>query len=166
MPPAVAARRPGGRGDDMTSVLPGGVAQGDTLMTLDDLNAFGVALGKAVATSLPVVITLSGDLGSGKTTLTRAIGHGFGVLEPVTSPTYSLVHEYAATGPKQFFHLDLYRIKGPHELANIGWEGLFTETALIVIEWPDRAGGLLPDKVVAITLAHVEGDETRRRVSW
>ena len=135
-------------------------------MTLDDLNAFGVALGKAVATSLPVVITLSGDLGSGKTTLTRAIGHGFGVLEPVTSPTYSLVHEYSATGRKRFYHIDLYRLNGPHELANIGWEGLFSEPALIVIEWPDRAAGLLPDGVVAITLAHVNGDETRRRVSW
>lgn len=150
----------------MTAFLPGGVAQGDTLMTLDELNAFGVALGKAVATTLPVVITLSGDLGAGKTTLTRAIGHGFGVLEPVTSPTYALVHEYSATASKHFYHLDLYRIKGPHELANIGWEGLFAEHALIVIEWPDRAGDLLPAEAVAITLAHVEGDETRRRVRW
>ncbi|MHB1313827.1 MAG: tRNA (adenosine(37)-N6)-threonylcarbamoyltransferase complex ATPase subunit type 1 TsaE, partial [Gemmatimonadaceae bacterium] len=118
----------------MTVILPGGVAQGDTLMTLDELNAFGVALGKAAAAALPVVLTLSGDLGAGKTTLTRAIGHGFGVIEPVTSPTYALVHEYSASDFKHFYHLDLYRIKGPHELANIGWEGLFIEQALIVIE--------------------------------
>jgi len=123
-------------------------------------------VGSRRATALPVVITLSGDLGAGKTTLTRAIGHGFGVIEPVTSPTYALVHEYSATGYKHFFHLDLYRIKGPHELANIGWEGLFIEQALIVIEWPEHAAGLLPAGAVALTLAHVEGDETRRRVSW
>jgi tRNA threonylcarbamoyladenosine biosynthesis protein TsaE len=115
---------------------------------------------------LPSVITLAGDLGTGKTTLTRAIGHGFGVLESVTSPTFALVHEYQASGHEHLFHLDLYRIKGAHELANIGWESLLAERALLIIEWPDRAGDLVPSDALAITLAHDPADELRRRVTW
>lgn len=140
--------------------------RGDRLMTLDDLTAFGVALGEAATRAVPCVVMLIGDLGTGKTTLTRAIGRGFGVEEPVTSPTFALVHEYRAHEHRRFFHLDLYRINGPHELANIGWESLLAEPALVVIEWPDRAGALIPADALAITLAHVDDDETRRRVIW
>jgi tRNA threonylcarbamoyladenosine biosynthesis protein TsaE len=145
---------------------PAAAPHGDQLMTLEELSAFGAALGEAAVGALPCVVTLAGDLGTGKTTLTRAIGRGFGVEEAVTSPTFALVHEYRAREHRRFFHLDLYRIRGPHELANIGWEALFDEQALVVIEWPDRAGALLPDDALAITLAHVDDDETRRRVRW
>lgn len=134
-------------------------------MTLPELQAFGAALGRAATSALPCVITLAGDLGAGKTTLTGAIGHGFGVVEPVTSPTFALVHEYGAhTG--RLFHLDLYRLRGPHELANLGWEDLLAVPALLIIEWPDRAGDLVPADALALTLSHVADDETRRRVSW
>ncbi len=150
----------------MHAILPGGTAHGERLMTLEELTAFGVAVGEMAARALPVLITLAGDLGAGKTTLTGAIGRGYGVVEPVTSPTYSLVHEYSAVGFRRFFHVDLYRIKGPQELANIGWEGLFAEPALTIIEWPDRAGDLLPEATLALTLAHVPDDETRRLVTW
>ncbi len=135
-------------------------------MTLEELTFFGMNIGEMAKTLLPSVITLAGDLGAGKTTLTRAIGRGFDVVEPVTSPTFALVHEYTAREHRRFYHLDLYRIRGPHELANIGWESLLAERALVVIEWPDRAGALLPDDALAITLAHVEGDDTRRRATW
>ncbi len=135
-------------------------------MTLAELTVFGEQLGAAAMAALPCTITLSGDLGAGKTTLTRAIGRGYGVVEPVTSPTFALVHEYIARDVRRLFHLDLYRIKGPHELANIGWEMLSTERALLIIEWPDRAGDLVPDDALAITLAHVDDDESRRRVTW
>ncbi len=135
-------------------------------MTLVELEAFGAALGVAAVGALPCAVTLAGDLGAGKTTLTRAIGHGFGVVEAVTSPTFALVHEYVAREGRRLFHLDLYRIKGPHELANLGWESLLDAPALLIIEWPDRAGHLVPDDALAITLAHVEADESRRRVTW
>ena len=135
-------------------------------MSLDEFVAFGTALGRAARASLPCAITLAGDLGTGKTTLTRAIGLGFGVLEQVTSPTFALVHEYRAGGHEHLLHLDLYSIKGPHELANIGWETLLTERALLIIEWPDRAGDLIPPDALAILLEHVESDESRRRVTW
>ena len=88
------------------------------------------------------------------------------MLEPVTSPTFALVHEYRATGREHLFHIDLYRITGSHELANIGWESLLSERALLIIEWPDRAGDLIPSDALALTLAHVEADESRRRVTW
>ena len=150
----------------MTALVPPPAPHGDVLMTLDEFVAFGESLGRAARAALPCVVTLAGDLGTGKTTLTRAIGHGFGVLEAVTSPTFALVHEYQAAGHERLFHLDLYRIKGPHELANIGWEELLTERALLIIEWPDRAGDLISPDALAITLAHVEADASRRRVTW
>jgi len=150
----------------VSALLPPQMPHGDRLMTLGELQQFGESLGRAAVGLLPCAITLSGDLGTGKTTLTRAIGCGFGVAEPVTSPTFALVHEYVARDQHRLLHLDLYRIAGPHELANIGWESISAERALVIIEWPDRAGFLVPDDALAIALAHVDGDETRRRVTW
>jgi tRNA threonylcarbamoyladenosine biosynthesis protein TsaE len=139
---------------------------GTRLMTLRELEEFGVSMGRALTAWVPKVVTLRGDLGTGKTTLTRALARGFGVVEPVTSPTFALVHQYAARGGRRFFHLDLYRITGPHELANLGWESLLAEQALVVIEWPERAGDLIPAKAMAIELSHVEGYESHRMVTW
>jgi tRNA threonylcarbamoyladenosine biosynthesis protein TsaE len=150
----------------MPRLLPPHAPHGDVLMTLEELEAFGRALGRAALNAVPCCITLAGDLGAGKTTLTRAIGHGFGVLEPVTSPTFALVHEYRSRHAMRLLHLDLYRIKHPAELANIGWESLFDAPAVLIIEWPDRAGALLPADALAITLAHVDNEDTRRRVMW
>jgi tRNA threonylcarbamoyladenosine biosynthesis protein TsaE len=140
--------------------------RGERLMTLDELTRFGEQLGRALIGSMPTVVTLHGDLGTGKTTLTRAIARGFGVNEPVTSPTFALVHEYHAADGRQLFHLDLYRIKGPQELANLGWESISGERALVIIEWPDRAGHLVPSDALEIRLAHVAGDDTRRVLAW
>ncbi len=150
----------------MPKLVPPRGPHGDALMTLDELTAFGEELGRAARPVIPCVVCLAGDLGAGKTTLTRAIGHGFEVLEPVTSPTFALAHEYLARGTQHLLHLDLYRIQGPHELANLGWEWLLEERALLIIEWPDRAGALIPDDALTITLAHVASDEARRRVTW
>jgi tRNA threonylcarbamoyladenosine biosynthesis protein TsaE len=150
----------------MPRLAPPLAAHGDQQMTLAELEAFGASLGRAAERALPCVVTLAGDLGTGKTTLTRAIGRGFGVEEPVTSPTFALVHEYRGRGTQRLFHVDLYRIAGPHELANLGWEALNEEGGLVIIEWPERAGFLIPPDALAITLAHVQGDESRRRVAW
>jgi tRNA threonylcarbamoyladenosine biosynthesis protein TsaE len=150
----------------MARLVPAHAPHGERVLALDELEQFGRALGRAARDTLPSVITLAGDLGTGKTTLTRAIGDGFGVHEPVTSPTFALVHAYEGAGGHRLFHLDLYRLKGPQDLANIGWEALAEEPALVIIEWPDRAGDLIPQDALAITLAHIDGDESRRRVSW
>ena len=128
-------------------------------MTRDELVAWGEAFGRAVLP--PLVVALAGDLGAGKTTLAQAMCRGYGVTEPVTSPTFALVHRYdAARSP--VYHLDLYRIERPSELVNIGWDEIAMSHALVIVEWPERAGDLIPAGHVPIDLEHVASDPDRR----
>lgn len=113
----------------------------------------------------PGIITLEGDLGAGKTTLVQAIARGYGVRDAVTSPTFALVHVYKAP-LSPVFHLDLYRLAGPHQLANIGWDDVISSKAIVLIEWPDRAGAELPPAARTIKLSHVQGKPDLRSVSW
>ena len=131
--------------------------------TLGELARWGEALGASL--TAPAVIALSGDLGAGKTTLAQAIARGYGVAEPVTSPTFALVHRYRAPA-SPVYHLDLYRLAGPQQLANIGWEDALSDDAIVLIEWPDRAGSELPAGARAIALAHVPGRPDARRIAW
>jgi len=131
--------------------------------SLDAMRAWGEALGSRL--DPPQVLTLAGDLGAGKTTLVQAICRGYGVTEPVTSPTFALVHQYDA--PRSpVYHLDLYRLRGAHELVNIGWEDALASRALVLVEWPERAIGELPASRIALTLEHVPGAGDVRRLSW
>jgi tRNA threonylcarbamoyladenosine biosynthesis protein TsaE len=117
-----------------------------------ELVAWGERLGKNAHP--PLVITIEGELGAGKTTLARAICRGYGVTADVTSPTFTLVHEYAGARSK-VFHLDLYRIRDPRELVSIAWDDMLAEKALVIVEWPDRAPALMPPGHVPISLTHV-----------
>lgn len=128
-----------------------------------ELVAWGAALGREL--TAPAVITLSGDLGAGKTTLVQAVCAGYGVLDPVTSPTFALVHQYRG-GPAMVFHLDLYRINAPEELANLGWDELLDANAIVLVEWPERAEGALPPGTMHLALAHVPGAPDVRRLTW
>lgn len=140
-------------------LLPPLAAEGRLALTEPELIEWGVRLGRQIVP--PLVITLDGDLGAGKTTLARAICTGFGVRDEVTSPTFAIVHMYEA--PKApVYHVDLYRLDGPRELQNIGWDDLVQSDALLLIEWPDRAGDLLPADHVPIQLRYVEGSPDRR----
>jgi len=131
-------------------------------LTLDALVAWGEQLGASL--EAPVVLTLAGDLGAGKTTLVQAICRGYGVHEPVTSPTFALVHQYrAARSP--VYHLDLYRLKGPSDLANLGWDDILSDRAVVLIEWPNRADGVLPSDAQVLHLEHVDGHPELRRIS-
>jgi tRNA threonylcarbamoyladenosine biosynthesis protein TsaE len=108
-----------------------------------------------------MIIVVSGPLGAGKTTLIQAVCRGYGVTAPVTSPTFALVHEYSA--PRSpVFHLDLFRLAGPADLTAIGWDEIVASHALILVEWPERAGDRLPSGHVPIDLEYVAGDDTRR----
>ena len=132
-------------------------------LSLAELTAWGEKLGAGL--TAPCVITLEGDLGAGKTTLVQAIARGYGVRDAVTSPTFAIVHQYAA--PRSpVFHLDLYRLAGPHQLANIGWDDAVASRAVLFVEWPDRAAGQRPRATHAIALAHVADKPDIRRVSW
>jgi len=140
-------------------LLPPLAAEGRLALTEAELIDWGVRLGRQIVP--PLVITLDGDLGAGKTTLARAICTGFGVRDEVTSPTFAIVHMYEA--PKApVYHVDLYRLDGPRELQNIGWDDLVQSDALLLIEWPDRAGDLLPADHVPIQLRYLEGAPDRR----
>lgn len=130
-------------------------------LTLDEreLRKWGTDLGQAVRA--PLVISLSGELGAGKTTLAQSICAGYGVAEPVTSPTYSLVHRYDAEG-SPVYHVDLYRLDNELQLTNIGWDDILAERAVVIVEWPERAGDRMPDGHLHIDLEYLPGDPDRR----
>lgn len=134
-------------------------AGGASALTLRELTDWGERLGRQIVP--PLVITLDGDLGAGKTTLAKAICSGYGVTGDVTSPTFALVHVYDA--PRSaVYHVDLYRLDSPKDLQNIGWDDLVQADALLIIEWPERAGDLLPATHLPIQLKHIAGDAERR----
>lgn len=140
-------------------VMPAAAARSHLALTRDELVAWGVAFGREA--HAPLVVTLGGDLGAGKTTLVQAICAGYGVADPVTSPTYALVHEYASPrGP--VYHLDLYRLEDARELDGLGWDEIIGARALVLVEWPERAGGRLPAGAVVIDLEHHPSDDDRR----
>lgn len=119
----------------------------------------------AAALQPPAVVALRGDLGAGKTTLVQALLAALGVTGEVTSPTYSLVHEFAsARGPVH--HLDLYRLRDASQLAQLGWDDILRTKGLVFVEWPERAEDALPPETRTLTLEHVAGRGDVRRLSW
>ncbi|MBC7789587.1 MAG: tRNA (adenosine(37)-N6)-threonylcarbamoyltransferase complex ATPase subunit type 1 TsaE [Anaerolineae bacterium] len=133
--------------------------QGHSVLTERELNDWGERFGLAV--SAPLVVTLSGDLGAGKTTLAKAICRGAGVEDQVLSPTYALVHEYhGARFP--VYHLDLYRLEKASEMTGIGWDDILATESLVLVEWPERASRFIPPGAVKIQLEHMPGDLERR----
>jgi tRNA threonylcarbamoyladenosine biosynthesis protein TsaE len=120
-------------------------------------------IGRQLALSLgaPVLVLLSGELGSGKTTLTKGIVSGLGVAreEDVTSPTFTLVHVFR--NHVSVYHVDLYRVEGFHDLESLALEDAFSEPAVVIIEWAERFTLRTDWPQVAIHLEHVEAD-TRR----
>lgn len=133
--------------------------------------AFGRELAKKLAD--PCWVLLEGDLGSGKTTLAKGLVAGLGAAreEEVTSPTFTLVHEY--TGEKKVYHVDLYRIERSQELRTLGLEDLLSqpaaagqpatagEPATVIVEWSEKLGDLRPARGVTVRLEHL-GDGARK----
>jgi tRNA threonylcarbamoyladenosine biosynthesis protein TsaE len=106
------------------------------------------------------VVTVSGELGSGKTTFVRGACRALGVTSPVTSPTFTIGHRYP--GRVDVSHLDLYRFAG---VSPAEWGDLepYFEDAVVFVEWPEAGAGVLPPARVEVTLEHAGGD--RRRVA-
>jgi tRNA threonylcarbamoyladenosine biosynthesis protein TsaE len=137
-----------------------------------------VAKGREIALKLrpPVLVLLKGDLGSGKTTLTKGIISGLGAAkeEEVTSPTFNLVHEFRTPIPAdskgsmlscKVYHVDLYRIESFHDLESLGLEDALSERAIVIVEWPEHFTFRSDWPAVEIHLDHVGGDSRRIAIS-
>lgn len=128
------------------------------------------AIGEELAAGLRGgdVVLLSGELGAGKTELTKGIAAGLGVADLVQSPTFALVDEHPAPalGPGgRLVHLDLYRLD-PGDLDGIGWDELTaSEDDVVVVEWAERAVGRLPDRYLLVELAITGVDSREVRIS-
>lgn len=108
----------------------------------------------------PCVVLLEGDLGSGKTTLTKGLIAGLDLAreDEVTSPTFTLVHEYGEE--KKAYHVDLYRIEGSVELASLGLDDLFLQPVIVIIEWGEKLGGV-PAPHVRIQMEHLANEDRK-----
>ena len=119
----------------------------------------------ALSETLPrgTVVTLEGDLGAGKTVFARGFARGLGITEPVSSPTYTIVQEYILPDSGRLYHMDLYRIDSPDAALAFGVDEFFDDSmAFSLVEWPDRAGGLIPADAVKVFIRHL--NETEREI--
>jgi tRNA threonylcarbamoyladenosine biosynthesis protein TsaE len=123
-----------------------------------ETRAFGLSLAQSLMPG--DVLALIGELGTGKTALTRAIAEGLGVDEQVTSPTFTLVKEYR-TGRLPLFHFDVYRLADGQELMDTGADEYFDAGGVCVIEWADRIAEILPDETKCIFIDYGEAEGER-----
>ncbi|MDX1624954.1 MAG: tRNA (adenosine(37)-N6)-threonylcarbamoyltransferase complex ATPase subunit type 1 TsaE [Wenzhouxiangellaceae bacterium] len=124
----------------------------------DEMLALGARLGRELAGGQ--VVELAGDLGAGKTTLVRGMLRGLGFAGRVKSPSYGLVEPYEIDD-LDVFHLDLYRLSDPEELAFLGLDDLAGPGSVLLVEWPERGRGMLP---AATRRIRIDDAETGRRV--
>jgi tRNA threonylcarbamoyladenosine biosynthesis protein TsaE len=112
----------------------------------------------------PVLVLLSGELGAGKTTLTKGIVSGAGAAreDEVTSPTFTLVHKYG--NGSRVYHVDLYRISDSHDLETLGLEDVLSEPGVVLVEWPERLSLRTDWPVIQIDLEHVTEDTRRIKI--
>lgn len=120
-----------------------------------------IALGRTLGRELKGAVLLIGNLGAGKTTLAKGIveGAGAAIADEVSSPTFTLIHQYGA-GDRPVFHIDLYRLDEPREVESLGLDDLFASGALVLLEWAERFPSLLPRQRTEIRLRPLD-DESR-----
>ena len=107
------------------------------------------------------VVALYGNLGAGKTALTRGMARGLSIRESVSSPTFTVVNEYP-DGDVPLFHFDLYRLKNADELYDIGWEDYLDRNGICVTEWSENVEEALPEDCIRVKLARLS--DTDRRI--
>ena len=125
------------------------------------------AVGEALAALLRPgdVISLTGDLGAGKTTFVQGAARALGVEDPVLSPTFTLVREYRGRAP--IYHLDLYRLERIQDVLDLGFEELVDRRAIVFIEWGDAIDPLLPPEQLQVELTlPTEGDRRLLELTW
>lgn len=117
----------------------------------EDTREFGIELAKKLKQG--DVIALIGDLGTGKTTLTKSIAEGLGISEMITSPTFTIVQEYTE-GRIPLYHFDVYRISDLEEMYELGYEEYFFGQGVCVVEWADQIIELLPEDSIVIRIEY------------
>ncbi|NLM74302.1 MAG: tRNA (adenosine(37)-N6)-threonylcarbamoyltransferase complex ATPase subunit type 1 TsaE [Clostridiaceae bacterium] len=139
------------------------MVESKTLVTFSEQETF--LLGKELSRELKPgdVISLEGDLGTGKTIITKGIAAGLDITEPITSPTFTLVNTYE--GEITLHHFDVYRINDPEELYAIGWDEYFSDDAITVVEWGDRVLEMLPDNTIRIRINRDDEDFNKRNLN-
>lgn len=123
----------------------------------EDTRIIGAALGPVL---LPGdVISLSGDLGAGKTVLVQGVAAALGVRDRVTSPSFTIVHEYKGRYP--ILHIDVYRLNSFQEVIDLGFEELLDPGAVLIVEWGEAVAPMLPMRYLEIDMRQGDGDEER-----
>ena len=109
------------------------------------------------------VYILKGYAGTGKTTFVQGLAAALGVSGRVTSPTFCIVQEHMSAGnAKLFVHMDLYRLESEADVIAIGWEDYIDRGAILAVEWPERAGSLIPQDAIRVSFSRLEDEDSRR----
>lgn len=130
------------------------------LNNLEETQKFGEKLGSILKEG--DILCLNGDLGAGKTTLTKSIGSGLGVDEYITSPTFALINEYRGRIP--VYHIDVYRLENVEEIDDLGFDEYIYGSGVTIIEWAERIRSFLPKDRIILDIRRGD-DENSRRVS-
>ncbi|HOA06786.1 MAG TPA: tRNA (adenosine(37)-N6)-threonylcarbamoyltransferase complex ATPase subunit type 1 TsaE [Spirochaetota bacterium] len=105
------------------------------------------------------VYSVTGTLGAGKTLMAKEFARGLGILDDITSPTFTILEEYPGKIP--FYHFDLYRIESPEEIELMGFEDYFYGNGVSWIEWAEKCGSLMPEKHISVTIEIISDEERR-----
>lgn len=127
------------------------------LSNLKETEEFGFRLGSLLKSG--DILCLNGDLGAGKTTMTKSIGLGLGVDEYITSPTFTLINEYKGKIP--VYHFDVYRLENVHELYDLGFDEYFYGKGVCIIEWADKIDKMIPKERIVIDIEKGNDDDER-----
>ncbi|MBU5293003.1 tRNA (adenosine(37)-N6)-threonylcarbamoyltransferase complex ATPase subunit type 1 TsaE [Anaerosalibacter bizertensis] len=127
------------------------------LKGLEDTEKFGYRLGSLLEGG--DIVCLTGDLGAGKTTLTKSIAKGLDVKDYVTSPTFALINEYKGRVP--VYHFDVYRLEGIEDVIDLGFEEYFYSKGVTIIEWGDKIEKFLPEDILTVEMNRGKTDNER-----
>lgn len=124
---------------------------------LKDTENFGIRFGKLLKPG--DIVCLNGDLGAGKTTMTKSIGIGLGVEEYITSPTFTLINMYK--GRMVVYHFDVYRLENVDELYDLGFDEYFFGEGVCIIEWAEKIDRLIPEDRIIIDIKKTDSIDER-----